>query len=292
MLPIRKWRNSKLLRWPLTTAVKACLSPLTSRLGVLRRAAYDVEAMPYLVVGGREMYVVSTRDKVIGRELFLNNEFDFEKFTVALNILKSEGFDAPTHLIDVGTNIGTIAIPAIKRGLIKTATAIEPHPENLRLLRANLALNGVDEHVTVLAQAVGDQSNITLHLHESTTNSGSHSISNNGISVHSSRLDDLSLPRTSLLWMDIEGYEGHALRGATELLASGIPVVCEFNPQFLKDSGSMTWFKDALKDRRIYDLKHGARAKETTIDALELEYDRHPLWTDILAIAEHTQKPK
>lgn len=37
-----------------------------------------------------------------------------------------------------------------------SATAIEPHPTNLRLLRANLALNGLSERVRVLAQAVGE----------------------------------------------------------------------------------------------------------------------------------------
>lgn len=41
----------------------------------------------------------------------------------------------------------------------------------------------------------------------------------------------------ALLWMDIEGYEGHALRGAPNLLAAGIPVVCEYNTGYLETPG-------------------------------------------------------
>jgi len=169
-------RESKLLRRPLLAASKGLFSLLRGGPPILRRAAYDAMPVPYLVAGHPEHFVVSTADKVIGREVFLHGEFDFAKLQTALAILEREGQPAPIHLIDVGANIGTITIPALKRGLLKTATAIEPHPHNLRLLRANIALNGLEDRVTVLAQAVGDRSGVTLHLHESATNSGNHSI--------------------------------------------------------------------------------------------------------------------
>src|SRR5699024_10081937 len=132
-------RNSKALRRPLLTVSKLLLTPLRSGVALLRRAAYDAMPVPYLVTGHPEQFVVSTTDKVIGRELFLHGEFDFVKLQTALAILLREGWPTPVHLIDVGANIGTITIPAINRGLMQTATAIEPHPGNLRLLRANLA---------------------------------------------------------------------------------------------------------------------------------------------------------
>lgn len=276
-------RSSKMLRRPLLAVSKLLFAPLHGGPSILRRAAYDAMPVPYLVTGHTEHFVVSTADRVIGRELFLHGEYDFSKLDAALSLLSRAGYPAPDHLIDVGANIGTITIPALKRGRMRTATVIEPHPGNLRLLRANLALNGLEAQVSVLAQAVGDRSDAMLHLRESATNSGNHTISGNGIPVRSSRLDDLQLPATaSLLWMDIEGYEGHALKGAACLLATGMPVVCEFNPDFLRQSGGMAALLQALHGYRIYDLEQPG--EETSLATLSQKLAKGGQYTDILAL--------
>ena len=278
-------RNSQVLRRPLLAASRAVFSLLKTGPALLRRAVYDAMPVPYLVTGRPEHFVVATADKVIGRELFLHGEFDFAKLQTALAIIEREGLPRPQHLIDVGANIGSIVIPALARGLMQSATAIEPHPTNLRLLRANLALNGLSERVRVLAQAVGAESHASLFLTESSTNSGNHSIGRTGLPVDSSRLDDVECPRDgALLWMDIEGYEGHALRGAPNLLAAGIPVVCEYNTGYLENSGGMNWFREALAGRRIFDLKQGVQPVEITLDKLTVMYPAGSAFTDILAI--------
>lgn len=281
---IRSLKNARLLRAPLLVATKACLAPLTTRVPLLRRAAYDARPMPYLVVGDREQYVVSTQDQVIGRELFLHGEFDLQKLEAALSILRRERHPTPTHLIDVGANIGSIVIPALARGWVQSATAIEPHPENLKLLYANLALNGVAGRAKVLEQAVGSDPKTTLFLQESTINSGNHSIRGNGIPVPSTRLDDVERPRAdALLWMDIEGYEGHALQGASNLLAAGVPVVAEFNPELLNDAGGFDLMREALKDRLVFDLKE-SDSGPMSLDELGGQYAGGESFTDILAI--------
>ncbi len=277
-------RNSKLLRHPLLAASRTLFSLLRGGPPLLRRAAYDAMPVPYLVTGHPEHFVVSTDDKVIGREVFLHGEFDFAKLRAALAILRREGHPAPTHLIDVGANIGTITIPALKRGLIQTATAIEPHPQNLRLLRANIALNGLEDRVTVLAQAVGNRSGVTLLLHESATNSGNHSIGAAGIPVSSSKLDDLDLPSVpSLLWMDIEGYEGHALVGAERLLGTGTPAVCEFNPAYLEQSGGLELLKKSILNHKIFDLKI-PNSKNINLEDLTNKYRNTNDFTDIIIL--------
>ena len=278
-------RNSEMLRRPLLAASRILFSLLKIGPALLRRAVYDAMPVPYLVTGHPEQFVVATADKVIGRELFLHGEFDFAKLQTALAIIEREGLPRPQHLIDVGANIGTIVIPALARGLMQSATAIEPHPTNLRLLRANLALNGLSERVRVLAQAVGAESGASLFLTESSTNSGNHSIGRTGLPIPSSRLDDVECPHDgALLWMDIEGYEGHALRGAPNLLAAGIPVVCEFNPSFLTKSKGLIFFEDALKGRRIFDLSEMNDGKEIAIKDVLLKISDKNCFTDILAI--------
>ncbi|MNM99952.1 Methyltransferase domain protein [compost metagenome] len=274
--------NSKLLRSPLLAASRLMLRPLHSGPKLLRRAAYDAMPVPYLVVGGRELFVVSTADRVIGRELFLSGEFDFRKLQLALEIIDREGASRPVHLIDVGANVGSIVIPALKRGLVQTATAIEPHPDNLRMLRANLSLNQLQEFVRVIAVAVGDGDSSELMLKESETNGGNHCISEKGIPVLSASLDSLDLPLDSaLLWMDIEGYEGHALDGAASLLARRVPIVAEFNPGYLAASGGLGAFYRHLRDRRIFNLADST-GKEISLE--ELAHLYQGTFTDVLAL--------
>lgn len=279
-------RNSRTLRSPLILLVKNIFGLLKGGPAIFRRAIYDAMPIPFLVTGKDELFVVSTADKVIGREVFLHGEFDFYKLSIALKILEKEGIKTPDHLIDVGANIGTITIPAIKRGLIKTATAIEPHPANLRLLRTNLALNEIEQYVTVLPQAVGNKSNESLYLNESETNSGNHSIGTDGIKIFSTRLDDICFPDNSLLWMDIEGYEGHALEGAKRLLSTDIPVVCEFNPSFISNKGGMNQFYQAVKGKVIYDLQAPEKKYSNLAELINSLSARktHAQWTDILVI--------
>jgi hypothetical protein len=88
--------------------------------------------------------------------------------------------------------------------------------------------------------------------------------------------------------MDIEGYEGHALEGATQLLSAGTPVVAEFNPRFLTSQDGWERFCDALAHRRIFDL-----AKAGTLCSLEsLARDYAESSTDILAVHMAKDDPR
>src|SRR3989344_5056363 len=59
---------------------------------------------------------------------------------------------AHSVVVDVGANIGTLAIPFAK--IAQTVLAFEPVPENLRLLRENIGLNKVT-NVVVYGKALG-----------------------------------------------------------------------------------------------------------------------------------------
>lgn len=279
-------RESKFLRRPLLAANRIIFSLLHKGPPLLRRATYDAMPVKYLVTGSPEKFVIETHDKGTGRMLFLTGEQDFWKLEVAVTILHNEGVPRPSHIIDVGANIGTIIIPAICRNLFESGTAIEAHPNNIRLLRTNIALNDVINAITVHSTAIGDVSNKTICLHEVDCDSSTHSISNQGIPVQSSRLDDLTFPKDSLLWMDIEGFEGHALTGAKTLLSSGTPVVSEFHPEFLARAGGLEIFKQALQGRRIFDLQAHDHS-QTTLDEIAHKLackEKNLQWTDILAI--------
>ena len=234
--------------------LRTMLSPLKSRFGLLRRAAYDSAPMPYLVAGDQESYIVSTKDKVIGRSIFLEGGYDLHKLLLATKILRDRNYPL-THIIDVGSNIGSIVIPAVKRGLFASATAIEPHPDNFRLLSANVALNGLSDRIHTMNRAAGTETDAILRMVESINNSGNHMIAEQGLPVTTVRLDDVtSFSDGVLIWMDIEGYEGHALAGAPHLLSAGAAIVAEYNPQFLANHGGLEMLESALSQHDLFDL--------------------------------------
>lgn len=237
---------------------------------------------------GQETFVVNARDTFIGEGLFINGQHDFGKVEAVLRLLGRR----PRLLIDVGANIGPICIPALARGYVESAIAIEPEPGNLRLLRANVAINGLHDRVTVHASAVGaiDEETLTLDLCED--NLGDHRIhaegetGRSGVEVSSSTLDTLCPDaRDPLIWIDTQGYEGFVLQGATRLLKDSPPVVAEFWPYGFKRSGSFKAFCSALAHySEFIDLQTEARRPINELSALFREHDRPTGGTDILAV--------
>jgi FkbM family methyltransferase len=144
--------------------------------------------------------------------------------------------------IDVGANVGyTTLVAARAVGPTGTVIAIEPHPDNLALLRENLAHNGMAERVQVLNAAAWDTAD-TVDLAESAENTGDHRVQTlqgerNVMRVDAIRLDDV-VPhdlRVAAIKLDTQATEHHALAGATALLSRDRPVVlCEFWPHGLR----------------------------------------------------------
>ncbi len=219
-----------------------------------------------------ENFIVNCRDQVISRGIFTDGEFEFDKFTLTCQLLRGRGLvrDRFDLLIDVGANIGSVCIPAVARGYAARAVAIEPHPLNCRLLRANVALNGLDASIDVHELAAGKQDGQKLELEVSDDNWGDHRISianvkgkfgelqRAKISVPSTTLDCLvraNDQETMLLWMDIQGYEGFALKGAQTFIAARTPLVLEFWPYAMKRVGSYDFLNETISGYRgFYDL--------------------------------------
>jgi FkbM family methyltransferase len=223
-----------------------------------------------------------------------------ERVARALELL-GEPFHLET-LVDVGANIGIVCVSAVRRGLARRAIAIEPVPQNYRLLVANIHLNGVADRISHHALALGSSSDETLTFELSPDNSGDHRVSvaeEDGlfgerqrvlIRVHSTRLDDLVGdldPRSSLVWMEAQGYEGHILVGAPRALNARVPVVAEFCPYLMRRSGSYTPFVRAVGSYRFWsDLSQsGMRsvaASPESLDHLAEQLGDGGAYTDLL----------
>src|SRR5580658_5386055 len=157
--------------------------PLYLKSAKLRRLIFDVLAYNrnttlFYTNFGREQFLVDIHDQTIAKSVFASGEHEFHKFVLAIELLRKHEVYAEGEnlLIDVGANIGVICIPAVARGYVKRAIAIEPDPGNCRLLRTNVALNGLTETVSVHEVACGTLDGEKLLLELSDDNFGDHRI--------------------------------------------------------------------------------------------------------------------
>ena len=206
-------------------------------------------------------------DELISKEIFLDGSFDFFKFEKVVSIIKTN--NDMTTLVDVGANIGTIAVPALTRHYFKEAILIEPEEKNFQILMANIYLNGLIKKVTAHNIALTDEDNSSLYLEINQDNNyGDHRIFNGLVTsvtlnekniraVRGERLDKVApnlKKGNSLIWMDVQGHEGFVLNGTKQSIEKQIPMVLEFTPSFIKDNNSYDYFKLLLRYSVVYDL--------------------------------------
>jgi FkbM family methyltransferase len=208
------------------------------------------EFTPFVVaLAGETRYVVPTGDKFSAQLFTKQQRREIRMLTRALQVLEQLGADRGRDtLLEVGANIGTGAVEAIHMHGFERVIAFEPEPDNFKLLRMNAILNGVEDQVTMLPAAISDVEGTAI-LQVSSRNSGAHSLSGGDVkAIGSVEVPTLSFDgmaargeldpdAASLLWMDIEGYEIHALMGASKLLERGVPIVMELNPPVLNAAG-------------------------------------------------------
>lgn len=151
-------------------------------------------------------------------------------------------------VLDVGSNIGIHA--AIGGRVLPEGGRIhcfEPVGANLRYLERNLARDDVLRKATVVRAAVGDQDGeLKIYLSK---NSGTHSASRANAQgdgdfeiVPQLALDSYvaakSITDVDLVKVDVEGFDGHVLRGAKQLMAAQRPAFfVEYIPRLLARCG-------------------------------------------------------
>lgn len=106
-------------------------------------------------------FLVRTDDMVIGRDLYtgVSHEVGVHTMTSVIEAVAAEvGADYLTGkvFLDIGANIGTSSIAAVKRFGAGRAVSVEPSPDNVRLLHCNVALNDARDQVTVIQAAVSN----------------------------------------------------------------------------------------------------------------------------------------
>lgn len=167
----------------------------------------------------------------------INYGWDWSKFQGSYQALKWSRRDLQTvdavikmvpqrrAVVQAGGNLGIFAKRLAK--YFKAVYTFEPDPQIFAMLSHNApepniikiqAAIGYDRDLISTSQVRRDGK--TTYAHEGITH-----IDGPGI-VPTIQIDDLALPACDLMYIDVEGWELHALRGAVQTVARCRPVLC------------------------------------------------------------------
>lgn len=131
------------------------------------------------------------------------------------------------HVIDVGASVGNHALYFATLMGAARVTCIEPNPEAIAVLRANVAANGLEAVVRLDALGIGlsDRSEAGFKIKRNARNMGAARLEKGGeIAVHRG---DALFPdeRVDLVKIDVEGMEMQVLAGFERIIAEQRPAL-------------------------------------------------------------------
>ena len=191
-----------------------------------------------LIKRNKKFYLITRRDS-ISRKLYVSGKYGDKKIELAAKLLTNLHFDFG-FLINVGSNIGTTIIQFSDFGF-KEGIGIEPNPKAFHLLTNNMKLNNLNgfKILNIALDSKAGVVNITNNQNLG-INSVEKTFDPNVMQIQSNTLDgiiddfEIPLKKTStLLWMDVQGFEFEVLKGSSKYIASGCPIVLEFWPHEL-----------------------------------------------------------
>jgi FkbM family methyltransferase len=181
-------------------------------------------------------YRIATRDGVVYR-FDLSNVIDhslyfFHRYFTPLQLFLLVKPD--TIMVDIGANIGTVALHVAATAKHGKVFAFEPDSHNYDLLQKNVALNNF-KNVIPIQKALGERPAQSKLFKVNRFNNGMNRIlpDNTAFSdfenVEVSTLDKeaalLKLERIDLIKIDVEGYELNVLKGASNVLKQFHPLL-------------------------------------------------------------------
>ncbi|MDP9318677.1 MAG: FkbM family methyltransferase [Actinomycetota bacterium] len=218
-----------------------------------RREAFFLHAQaftPYVAVErGDALFFIPTVEGEWQRGLFVRRRRnDMKTLAKTVGRLAAFGVTLPHDpvIIDVGANIGTTTVMALRRHGFASAVAIEPSAQTFSTLRLNLAANNLDGSVHAICAAASDRpGRVILALDAESSGSNrvkpptsvhAHAVAET-VEVDAITLDSVVAEgiidpgRAGLLWIDAQGHEPAVIRGAARLIKAGVPLVTATRPE-------------------------------------------------------------
>ena len=314
----RKVRNArhKAGIWRAAARDAARFAVNRDRREIARRRFFELatEITPVFAVDADGMrYFVHSADKGdISRSLFFHGGYDRDLLEQVDGLLAGRtgrGLQGRAFL-DVGANIGTASLAALRYHDASHAVAVEPDPRNFRLLRMNLIANDLEPRATAVEAAVTAQDG-EVELEMADRNLGDNRVRatpeagepgrygeerRQVVKVPARRLDDIVAAAgiapadVAVAWVDTQGHEGQVLAGAPELLAARVPFLLEYWPYGLRRARGLDLLHGLIAEHygTVLDLgRHegpGAAAPETVADVAALPQRYPETFTNLLLL--------
>jgi len=258
----------------------------------------------YLVLEeGGELTFVHVADSVITPWVVGAGHFQRDDFRTAWGECQRLAPRPPGGVfVDVGANVGTTTLYALRTGDFSRAVCMEPAPDNLAVLRLNVEANGLSDTVSVIAAAGSDRAG-TADLLLTSGNQGDHRLARDESvpETHESVLSVATLPLdealrsvhvkpedVSMVWVDTQGHEPGVLAGATDLIGAGAPFLIEFWPSQYAEAGTLDAIVQLIGERfaHFLDLHHTGRGAQPVRDITHLVGELHEATdqTDIILL--------
>ena len=166
----------------------------------------------------------STREKSMDIP-HLSNQYEEETTNLLLNL-------NPKTFIDVGTHVGRFSILLAKKG--SNVISIEPSKENRGQLNKNIQLNNLQEKIKVIPVGCSDRNGkSTLYFvpHNEGLSSLEKQEGAQKENIVIKKLDDIvkklkiNPESIDVIKADVEGFELNVLRGSTNILKKGKPLL-------------------------------------------------------------------
>jgi len=248
--------------WFTPENVAACIAPLKAihhRLAGPEAALSSIPLAAMRAIFGddftvrirRKPFTVNLHDTIVSFEIMVYKAWQPLETSLYERLVRPGD-----RVIDVGANIGYFtALFAELVGDEGSVLAIEPEPNNIRLLRKNVAARGLADIVTVAETAVGASAGSANLYTAASGNLGDNRMyytpERHGLvsakerevrEVPIERIDVLAAdrPRADFIKMDIQGFEAHALTGMAGVLEASPEVLLftEFFPFGMRGAGS------------------------------------------------------
>jgi FkbM family methyltransferase len=230
-----------------------------------RRAAFfDAarEVAPFMAVASRGggIFVLATGTSARDRAMFVSRRHaGTARVARVVEVLAAMGRPEPLRgrtLVDAGAGEGFVTMAALLGQGAARVLALDPAPGGIGFLRANIALNDLEDRVHVVHAAPGDEDGV-IGLRLVKGKAVAYRLvplEGNAVGIKKQRVIEvprrrvaavteesgISASEIGLLWVDLPGHEDEVLRGAGEL-AGTVPTVVRFAPRRLTDGRLATF---------------------------------------------------
>jgi FkbM family methyltransferase len=246
-------------------------------------------------------------DDEIASHIYVHGEFNEGEVARVIDYLDAEPalrdmIGGTKGMLDIGANYGSASLYFGRSGKFREIHAIEPDPVNFAILKQNITANGLTGIIRAHRIALNDRDGTAI-LNLSERNLGDHYIGDGvgdletkseraAASVACLTLDSfleknrIEMKTIGLIWIDVQGHEGHILGSSEKLRANPVPIHAEIWPYGLNRSGGMDRFLHFAKTAYGYfielETKRPRRRSIAELENLIKSLGSRGRFTDIL----------